>query len=175
MTPGIGGLISVLRMLDATDPGKPITFYINSPGGDIHAGLALIQTMRDLRSPVHTFVLQHAASMAAVVAVAGAKRLAFPTSRWLLHRGKDWGGEGDYEDIGIKARELRIVDKTADRVLLNFTKIKEEQLESMQRKDYWLGVRDALRWGMIDSVVMPRQGPSELKAWLPKPGGGSHE
>jgi len=140
--------------------------YVNSRGGDVAAGLALIQTMRDLRSPITTFVMQQAASMAAVVAVAGAKRLAFPTSRWLLHRDYVPHAEGDYEDIEIVGREMKLVDKSADQVIVNCTKIRANQLDEMQRKDFWLGVREAIKLGIIDDVATPRKGP-EWKAWLP--------
>ncbi len=170
---GVGGLIAGMMMMDRMEPGKPITLYINSPGGDIHAGMALIQTMRDLRSPVHTFVLQLAASMAAVVAIAGSRRYAYPGARWLLHR--DYGqAAGDYLDLQIAANELKVVDKTADQVVLNFTKIEPAKLEEMQQKDHWLGIRAALKWGIVDDIRYPRQGPSGLRpnrqgkgGWLP--------
>lgn len=171
--PVTSSVVCALRVLDAMDPGKPITFYINSPGGDVHAGMSIIQTMRDLRSPVHTFVLSEAASMAAVVAVAGAKRLGFPTSRWLLHR--DHGvAAGDHEDLLIAAKEMKAVDKMADQVILNFTRIVADELEEMQKKDRWFGAEEALKRGLVDEIVIPRQGPENLRqrrrggaAWLP--------
>lgn len=166
--PGVGGLIAAMMMLDAV-ASSPITLYINSPGGDVHAGMALIQVMRDLRSPVHTVVLQQAASMAAVVAVAGARRWAYPTARWLLHRSYA-AAEGDHEDLLVAAKETRLVDRAADQVLLNFTRIKPEDLERFTRKDFWLGAKEALRWGLVDDIRVPRQGPNEVKRWLP--GGG---
>lgn len=160
---GVSYLIRALRVLDEIS-SHPIILYINSPGGDILAGMALIQTMRDLRSPVHTFVVGQAASMAGIVAVAGAKRFAYPCARWLLHRGKG-GAEGDHEDILIQAKELKIIDSYADQVLLNFTKIKPDQLEELQRKDFWLGAKEAIHYGIVDQIVTPRQGP---KKWIPK-------
>lgn len=163
-TVGVSSLIVGMQVLDAMEPGRPITLYVNSPGGDVVAGLALTQAMRDLRSPVHTFVLGMAASMAAIVAVAGAKRYAYPAARWLLHRSKVEDVKGDREDILIEARELEILDRVCDEAILNFTKIRRDHLEEMRRKDFWIGTKEALRWGLVDEVVVPLQGP---QSWLP--------
>lgn len=161
---GVANLIRSLRMLDAVSR-DPITLFINSPGGEIMGGLALINTMRDIESPVHTFVVGQAASMSAIVAVAGDKRLAFPTARWLLHRGHGYA-EGDKEDILISAKELAILDAYGDQVVVNFTSIPEAQLARMQRKDKWLGAEEALKLGMVDEIVTPRKTP-EGKLWIP--------
>lgn len=162
-----GYIIKCMHLMDEIS-SDPITMMIHSPGGDILAGMSIIQTMRDLRSPVHTLVVGQAASMAAAVAVAGAKRFAYPCARWLLHRGKG-SAEGDSDDIAIEAKELRTIDTYADQVILNHTKIPTERLSRMQRKNYWLGVREALQFGLIDDVVTPSQGPSDWNAWLPDP------
>lgn len=159
-------MVQVLRMLDAIS-SEPITIYINSVGGSIPAGMALIQTMRDLSSPVHTFVIGEAASMAAIVAMAGDKRFAFPAAQWLLHRGK-FSVHGDREDLDISTKKAALDDLTADQVIVNFTKIPATKLETMQRKDKWMGVEEALKWGLIDEIVVPKRSPSaDWKAWLP--------
>lgn len=162
---GMSDLIAALMYLDSVS-NEPIRLLINSPGGDIMAGMALVQTMRDMRSDVHTFVMGMAASMAAVVAVAGSRRFAYPAARWLLHRGKG-GAKGDYEDIAIAAKELRIVDSYADQVILNSTggRITPKGLKRLQRKDFWLGTQEALKWGVVDEIVQPRQVQWE---WTPK-------
>lgn len=162
--PSVTTLITGLRTLDAYAPGKPITLYINSLGGEISSGLSLIQVMRDLKSPVHTVVLGMAASMAAYVAVAGAKRYAYPTARYMMHRAKTWGVSGDHTDIDIEAKELKVVNAYCDQVLINFTSIKPEQLEAMTSKDFWFGTKEALKLGILDEVIIPRQGPNR---WTP--------
>jgi ATP-dependent Clp protease protease subunit len=141
----------------------PITLYINSPGGDITGGLALIQIMRNLRSPVHTVVMGQAVSMAAIVAVAGDRRLAYPWARWLLHRGKAEAG-GDADDIAIAAKELKILDGYADFLLTQRTRIPAERLKRFQQKDRWFGTDEAVKWGMVDHIVVPRKGPEK---WIP--------
>ena len=155
--------ISALLYFDSVNH-DPIRFLINSPGGDIMSGLALIQVMRDLESPVHTIVVAEAASMAAVIAVAGHKRFAYPQARWLLHRGKTEGARGDADDVAITAKELRVRDGQADLIVVNYTKIPPDKLKRMQVKDKWLGTPEALKWGLIDEVIMPRTGPAN---WLP--------
>lgn len=142
---------------------EPITLYINSPGGDITGGLALIQIMRNLRSPVHTVVMGQAASMAAIVAVAGDRRIAYPWARWLLHRGKAEAG-GDADDIAIAAKELKILDGYADFLLTQRTRIPSERLKRFQRKDRWFGTDEAIKWGIVDGIITPRKGPEK---WIP--------
>lgn len=162
--PGVTGLMTGMRALDALAPGKPITLYINSVGGDVFAGLSLIQTMRDLNSPVHTVVMGLAASMAAYVAVAGARRYAYPTARYMLHRPKTWGIAGDHKDIDIEARELKLVNSYCDQLLVNFSKVKQEQIELLTAKDFWFGPKEALKFGILDETIIPRQGPQR---WSP--------
>lgn len=165
---GIGWLIKGLYTLDAIEEA-PITMYINSPGGDISAGMALISVMRDLRSPVFTFVVGQASSMAAVVAVSGVKRLAYPTSRWLLHRGKS-SAQGDAEDLAIEAKEFGILDTYADQVVINAAggKITARQLGQLQRKNYYMGAEKAKEVGLLDEIVLPRQWVNVQ--WIPAKG-----
>ena len=158
----ISDLIAAFLYFDSVS-ADPITLFINSPGGEIISGLALIQTMRDLESPVHTVVLGEAASMAAVIAVAGDKRFAYPHARWLLHRGKG-EARGDADDIGIAAKELKILDGYADYLVVQQTKIPAERLKRMQAKDKWMGTPEALKWGLIDEITTPRKGPAN---WIP--------
>ncbi len=164
---GVGWLIKSLHTLDAAGH-DPITLVINSPGGNIQAGLALINVMRDLESPVHTLVAGEAASMAGVVAVAGVKRLAYPTARWLLHRGKS-SASGDADDIAIEARELKIIDSYADQVVINASNgiIKPKQLGRLQAKNFWIGCEKALRLGLLDEIVNPKHG---WEKWIPDKG-----
>ena len=165
---GIGWLIKALYTLDAIDE-KPITMYINSPGGDISAGMALISVMRDLRSRVDTFVVGQASSMAAVVAVAGAYRKAYPTARWLLHRGKS-SAQGDATDIDIEAKEFKMLDSYADQVVINASggKVEPKQLGKLQRKNHYMGAEEALKMGLLDEIVMPQQWAGVK--WIPEKG-----
>lgn len=165
---GIGWLVKGLYTLDDINT-EPITLYINSPGGDISAGLSLISVMKDLRSPVHTFVVGQASSMGAVVAVAGARRLAYPTARWLLHRGRS-AAQGDAKDLEIEAREFRTLDSYADQVVINASagKITPKVLGYLQRKNHYMGAEEALKRGLLDEVVTPRQWAD--KVWVPAKG-----
>ncbi len=166
---GMGGLIRATRMFDA-ESHDPIQMWIDSPGGDIMAGLRLIHVLRDLESPIHTIVLGQAASMAAVVAITGGdKRLAYPWARWLLHRGKT-EAHGDADDIGITAKELKTLDGYADFRIVKRTKIPADKLKRMQQKDRWFSAVEALKWGLIDEIVWPRKDPAETSFWIPDRG-----
>jgi ATP-dependent Clp protease protease subunit len=169
----IGWLIKGLYTLDSMGT-DPITMYINSPGGDIAAGLALVNVMLDLRSPVFTFVVGQASSMAAVVAVAGAKRKAYPTARWLLHRGKS-SAQGDAEDLAIEAKEFRTLDSYADQVVINASagKIDHKKLGRLQRKNYYMSAEEAKKVGLLDEIVMPSQWAD--KVWIPPKGSTTYE
>lgn len=164
---GVGHLIKGLVVLDQIDQ-SPIRLYINSPGGSIAAGMALINVMRDLASPVHTFVVGLAASMAGVVAVSGIRRLAYPTARWMLHRGRT-SAHGDAEDLEIEAKEMRTVDSYADQVIINSSggKIDYRLLSKLQRKNYWIGCEEAMKHGLLDEIVTPKQGWDN---WIPEKG-----
>jgi ATP-dependent Clp protease protease subunit len=164
---GVGWLIKGLYTLDSLSH-EPITLYINSPGGDISAGMALINVMRDIEAPIVTFVIGEAASMAAVVAVSGRKRVAYPTARWLLHRGKS-SASGDATDIEIEAKEFRTVDSYADQVIINASggKITPKQLGRMQRKNFWMGAEEAKKHGLLDEIVYPKNG---WEKWIPEKG-----
>lgn len=154
--------VSALLYFDSVSH-DPIRLYINSPGGDIIGGLALIAFMRSVESPVHTIVAAEAASMAAVIAVAGDRRFAYPQARWLLHRGKS-SAQGDADDVAIAAKEIKVRDGQADLIVVNHTKIPPDRLKKMQVKDKWLGTPEALKWGLIDEVIQPSKGPAN---WLP--------
>ena len=170
---GVGWLIKGLYTLDSLG-SDPITLYINSPGGDIAAGLSLISVMRDLQCPVNTFVVGQASSMAAVIAVAGARRTAYPISRWLLHRGKS-SAQGDAKDLEIEAKEFKTLDSYADQVVINASagKIDYKRLSRLQRKNHYMGAEEALKMGLLDEIVVPRQWNGVQ--WIPEKGASSFD
>ena len=112
-------VVAQLLFLDSQNPEKDINLYINSPGGSVTAGLAIYDTMQQIRSEIQTFCLGQAASMAAILLAGGTagKRNALPSSRVLIHQ--PWGGvQGQAVDIGIQAREILQAQEAYHRVFL---------------------------------------------------------
>lgn len=146
-----------LLFLDADDPDKDIFMYINSPGGSIHAGLAIYDTMQYVKADVSTTCLGLAASMAAVLLAAGAdgKRTSLPNSRVMIHQ--PWGGaKGQAVDIEIIAREiLRSRDVLVDILAEKSHQTRERILKDIDR-DYYMSPEEAKEYGIIDAVITKR-------------------
>jgi ATP-dependent Clp protease protease subunit len=146
-----------LLFLEADDPDKDIFMYINSPGGSIHSGLAIYDTMQYVRPDVATTCLGLAASMAAVLLAAGAdgKRSSLPNSRIMIHQ--PWGsGQGRAVDIEIMAREIiRSRDILVD-ILANKTSQPRERVLKDIDRDYYMSPEEAKEYGIIDAVITKR-------------------
>ncbi len=146
-----------LLFLDADDPDKDIYMYINSPGGSIHAGLAIYDTMQYVKADVSTTCLGLAASMAAVLLTAGAqgKRSSLPNSRIMIHQ--PWGGgKGQAVDIEIMAREImRSRDVLVDIMAEKSGQPRERILRDIDR-DYYMSPGEAKEYGLIDAVITKR-------------------
>src|SRR5260370_20451361 len=129
--------IAQLLFLDYEDPDREIKVYINSPGGEVYAGLAMYDTMQMIRSEVSTYCMGMAASMAAVLLCAGAKgkRYALPNSRVLIHQGSS-GFRGNVPDIDIAARETINVGTRLAEVLANHSRQPIDNVERGTRRDY---------------------------------------
>lgn len=148
-----------LLYLDSTDSGKDISIYINSPGGSVYAGLGIYDTMQYINSNVSTICTGMAASMAAVLLVAGekGKRFALPHSRVMIHQ--PMGGiQGQASDIEITAREILKLKEELYRIISNHSGQPFEKVERDSDRDYWMIASEAKDYGMIDRVLVnPRQ------------------
>ena len=143
-----------LLFLDSTDPGKDISIYINSPGGSVHAGLGIYDTMQFISSDVATICTGMAASMAAVLLVAGAegKRSALPHSRVMIHQPMG-GAQGQASDIEITAREIQKLKKELYTIIAEHSHTDFDKVWADSDRDYWMTAQEAKDYGMIDQVL----------------------
>lgn len=143
-----------LLFLDSSDPGKDISIYINSPGGSVYAGYGIYDTMQYITSDVSTICTGIAASMAAVLLVAGTegKRLALPHSRVMIHQPLG-GVQGQASDIEITAREISRVKQELYQIISEHSGKSIEQIAQDSDRDYWMTASEALEYGMIDRVL----------------------
>ena len=144
-----------LLYLDSADPDKDISLYINSPGGSVYAGLGIYDTMQYVNSDVSTICTGMAASMAAVLLVAGerGKRFALPHSRVMIHQ--PMGGiQGQASDIEITAREILKLKEELYRIISDHSGQPFEKVEADSDRDYWMIAREAKEYGMIDRILV---------------------
>ena len=144
-----------LLYLDSADPGKDISIYINSPGGSVYAGLGIYDTMQYISSDGSTICTGMAASMAAVLLVAGekGKRFALPHSRVMIHQ--PMGGiQGQASDIEITAREILKLKSELYNIISTHSGQPFEKVERDSDRDYWMIAKEAEEYGMIDKVLV---------------------
>lgn len=144
-----------LLYLDSIDPEKDISIYINSPGGSVYAGLGIYDTMQYVNSDVSTICTGMAASMAAVLLVAGekGKRFALPHSRVMIHQPMG-GAQGQATDIEITAREILKLKDELYHIIANHSGQPFEKVEADSDRDYWMIAKEALEYGMIDRILV---------------------
>ena len=144
-----------LLYLDSVDPSKDISIYINSPGGSVSAGLGIYDTMQFISSDVVTICTGMAASMAAVLLVAGTegKRSALPHSRVMIHQPMG-GVQGQASDIEITAREIQKLKKELYTIIANHSHNDYEKVWNDSDRDYWMTAEEAREYGMIDRVMV---------------------
>ena len=144
-----------LLYLDSTDPGKDISIYINSPGGSVHAGLGIYDTMQFISSDVATICTGMAASMAAVLLVAGkeGKRSALKHSRVMIHQPMG-GAQGQASDIEITAREIQKLKKELYTIIAERSHTDFDKVWADSDRDYWMTAQEAQEYGMIDRVMI---------------------
>lgn len=144
-----------LLYLDSADPGKDVSIYINSPGGSVYAGLGIYDTMQYISSDVATICTGMAASMAAVLLVAGTsgKRFALKHSRVMIHQPMG-GAQGQASDIEITAREIQKLKKELYTIIADHSGMSFEKVEKDSDRDYWMTAEEALNYGMIDQVLV---------------------
>jgi ATP-dependent Clp protease protease subunit len=147
-----------LLFLEAEDPERDISLYINSPGGSITAGLAVYDTIQFIRNDVTTICIGQAASMAAVLLAAGSgkKRFALPHARILIHQPWMSGLQGQATDIDIHARELLRIRTILNKILAKHASQPLERVEKDVERDYIMTADQAKEYGIIDEVISKR-------------------
>jgi len=151
-------IVAQLIFLEAEDPEKDISLYINSPGGSITAGMAIYDTMQFIRADVSTLCVGQCASMAALLLAAGAKgkRFALPNSRILIHQ-PSGGAEGQATDIRIMAEEIIRMRELTSNILAKHSGQSYEQIERDVERDRIMSAVQAKEYGLLDEVIMHRE------------------
>ena len=151
-------IIAQLLFLEADDPDKDITFYINSPGGSVSAGMAVYDTMQYVKCDIATLCMGQAASMGALLLAAGAdgKRYALPHSRIMIHQPMG-GFQGQATDIDIHAREILRMREELNQILAFHSKKDIEQIQKDTERDNFMSVTEAKDYGIIDKVLTKRE------------------
>ena len=158
-------IVAQMLFLESEDPDKDINLYINSPGGSVTAGLAIYDTMQYVKPAVSTICLGQAASMGAVLLLAGAKgkRYALPNSRIMIHQPLG-GARGQATDIEIQAKEILRLKARLNEIIVKHTGQAIERVEKDTDRDYFMGAPEAKAYGIIDEVVIQKkQLPKEEK------------
>jgi ATP-dependent Clp protease protease subunit len=148
-----------LLYLEAEDPERDISVYINSPGGSITGGLAIYDTIQFIRPDVTTICMGQAASMGAVLLAAGApkKRFALPHSRIMIHQPWMGGLQGQATEIDIQAKEILRMRSILNDILVKHSGQSLERIETDVERDYIMGAEQAKEYGIIDEVISTRQ------------------
>jgi ATP-dependent Clp protease protease subunit len=143
-----------LLFLDTSDPGKDISIYLNSPGGSVHAGLGIYDTMQYISSDVATICTGMAASMAAVLLVAGekGKRSALQHSRVMIHQPMG-GMQGQASDMEINYKQIMLLRDELYQIISDHSGQSFEKIMKDSDRDYWMTSAEALEYGMIDQVL----------------------
>ena len=150
-------IIAQLLFLEGQDPDKDISFYINSPGGSVSAGMAIYDTMKYIKCDVSTICLGMAASMGAFLLTAGAKgkRLALPNSEIMIHQPLG-SAEGQATDILIHADHIKRTRSTINRILSERSGRSLEEIERDTERDNFMTAEEACKYGLIDKVITKR-------------------
>ncbi len=153
-------IVAQLLYLDAEDPEKDVQLYINSPGGSVTAGMAIYDTMQQIRPDVATICFGLAASMGAFLLTAGAagKRLSLPSSRIMIHQPLG-GAQGQAVDIEIQAREILYHKRKLNELMSYHTGQPIEKIETDTDRDFFMSAEDAKNYGLIDQVIARRNLP----------------
>jgi ATP-dependent Clp protease protease subunit len=151
-------VIAQMLFLEAENPEKDVTLYINSPGGSITAGMAIYDTMQYIKPDVATYCIGQAASMAAVLLAGGAKgkRAALPNARVLIHQPLAYGMEGQASDIEIHAKDLLRLKRRLNEILAGHTGQPIERIERDTDRDNIFEADAAKEYGLIDTVINRR-------------------
>ncbi|GFE68097.1 ATP-dependent Clp endopeptidase proteolytic subunit ClpP [Chroococcus sp. FPU101] len=147
-------IVAQLLYLDAEDPEKDIQLYINSPGGSVYAGLAIYDTIQQIRPDVATICFGIAASMGAFLLSSGTKgkRMALPSSRIMIHQPLG-GAQGQAVEIEIQAREILYIKRRLNEMLSSNTGQPYETIANDTERDFYMSAQDAKNYGLIDQVI----------------------
>jgi ATP-dependent Clp protease protease subunit len=161
-------IVAQLLFLDAEDPEKDIQLYINSPGGSVTAGMAIYDTMQQIRPDVVTICFGLAASMGAFLLTGGAagKRMALPSSRIMIHQPLG-GAQGQAVDIEIQAKEILYHKRTLNQLLAHHTGQPIERIEADTERDFFMSAAEAKNYGLIDQVITRQNLPKSEAAVTP--------
>jgi ATP-dependent Clp protease, protease subunit len=151
-------IIAQFLFLEADDPEKDITFYINSPGGSVTAGLAIYDTMQYVRCDVATLCMGQAASMGAFLLASGTagKRFSLPNSRIMIHQPMG-GFQGQATDIDIHAREILRLRHDLNKILAAHTGKPIKKVQTDTERDYFMNAEEACKYGIVDKVIFNRE------------------
>lgn len=151
-------IIAQLLFLEAEDPKRDVTLYINSPGGIVTAGLAIYDTMQYIQPDVSTLCIGQAASMGALLLAAGAKgkRYSLPRSRIMIHQPMG-GFQGQATDIDIHAKEILKLRKTLNEILVNHTGQTIRKIQNDTERDYFMNGQEAKAYGLVDEILKQRK------------------
>ena len=147
-------IVAQLLFLQAQDPAKEVSMYINSPGGSVTAGLAVLDTMKMVKCPVATYCVGQASSMGAILLASGEKgrRYALPHARIMVHQ--PWGGaQGKASDIEITAREILRLKEMLNGILAEASGRMLESVTNDTDRDHFMSADEAKAWGIVDKVL----------------------
>lgn len=147
-------IIAQMLFLEQSDPQAPISFYINSPGGAVYAGLGIYDIMQHVSPPVHTYCVGLAASFGALLLLAGEKghRYALPHARIMIHQPLG-GARGQCADIQIQAREIQELKQQLNNIMVHHTGRKYEEIDAATDRDNYFNPTQAIEFGLIDAVI----------------------
>lgn len=150
-------IIAQLLFLESEDPKKDITLYINSPGGQIQSGLAIVDAMHHIKPDVSTVCVGMAASMGAIILSQGkkGKRFALPNSEVMIHQPLT-GVEGQASDIEITAKHILLLKEKLTRMLADATGQDYEKVKKDKDRDFWMSSDDSKKYGIVDQVLKPK-------------------
>ncbi|MES2889670.1 MAG: ATP-dependent Clp endopeptidase proteolytic subunit ClpP [Pseudomonadota bacterium] len=150
-------VVAQLLFLESENPDKDISFYINSPGGSVSAGMSIFDTMQFIKPDVSTLCMGLAASMGAFLLAAGAKgkRFALPNSRLMIHQ-PSGGAQGQATDIEIQAREILKLRESLNQILAERTGQTLDKIRADSERDYFMSSGEAKDYGLIDQVLVHR-------------------
>ena len=145
-------IVAQMLFLQAEEDSKPISLYINSPGGSVTAGMSIYDTMNFVSCPIHTLCMGQAASMGAFLLSSGDMRRSLPNSRIMIHQ-PSGGSQGQATDMRIRMKEMDIIERMLNEALAKNTGKSIEQIEIDTNRDNFMSAKQALEYGLIDEIV----------------------
>jgi ATP-dependent Clp protease protease subunit len=151
-------IVAELLYLDQDDPEREISLYINSPGGEIAAGLAIYDTMQLIQAPISTIAVGVTASMATVLLTAGTRGRRYALPHATIHLHQPLGGvQGQAADIEIAAREILRMRDLLNSILRKHTNMDQERIDKITDRDFYMTAQQALEYGILDKVLEPQE------------------